>query len=287
MDIASHMPVDTCSDEEQAVPLMSQRKAGSARLGLCAGLLLAAVGLVGTLTQFNVFAFEHRPKHQMIGLSSTMQAFAQQQIGRPLTGSEVEAIYSHVGKSSYSRVRSLMDSQKKPEDGADELPDLPVNLTDACIDGIHDKLKEVVQDFAQMLIEAFFGCVVSGADSKECTASTDALANFMDHVVTKCEDEGDFCNITFVGPSEGKQMDETLGTCAPVECHGEAKEAVEYFQKELDKEMQEARTQSDALGSADTEDPVAEDDCSNCTMSIQCARAKDAAQVKDKQHVSV
>lgn len=288
MAAASRVPAVMSSDEEQAIPLMSQRQAGSARFGLCAGLLLVSVGVVGKL-MYGRGGFNAQPNRQVMRLSSTMQAFAAQQVGRPLTGSEVEAIYSHVHKSSRSRARALLAS-RSPKDCAQ---DLPVNLSDACIDAVHDKLKQVVEAFAQLLIEAFFGCVVSDEESKECSAATTEMALFMDHMVTKCQADGDFCNITMAGLSEGKKVDDYLGTCVPALCHGEAREAIEYFQTQLDEEMQEAKAQADANQRLETKDSANADDCSNCTIGIECPTAgksgemEDATQLKDAQHVSV
>merc|ERR1711976_1018047 len=93
---------------------------------------------------------------------------------------------------------------------------------------------------------------------------------------------------------------DTLGVCVPVACHNEAREAVEYFQAQLDKEMREARAKSDAPDGLEAKGSDSEDDCLNCTLSIECVEAhqrdkvddtpgkvEDALELKDAQHLSV
>jgi len=312
MAVASWLATSVSSDEEQAMPLQAaqarhQRQPRSALFGLCTGgLLLVAIGVVGA-TFSPQQSMAGQPKYKVLGgqstlpvlgLSASLQASAQKRVGRALTEREVGAIYFRVGRSSNSRVRSLLASKKRKE----REEDLPVNLTDACKDGISEKLKDMVDAFAEVLIEAFFDCIVSDAESKECTAATDKIALFMDDQAAKCQVDGDFCNVTMTGMKEhGKKVhDDTLGVCVPVACHNEARQAVEYFQAQLDKEMREARAKSDAPDGFNAEDSESEEDCSNCTLSIECVQAdrqgkvedtrgkvEDALELKDAQHLSV
>merc|ERR1719464_968102 len=79
-----------------------------------------------------------------------------------------------------------------------------VGLSKVCVDAIHDKLKEAFQRFAQLLIEALFGCVLGNEESTACIAATDKMDHFLDDMVAKCQREGDFCNITVMGVSDSK-----------------------------------------------------------------------------------
>merc|ERR1712129_646923 len=112
-------------------------------------------------------------------------------------------------------------------------------------------------------------------------------------IVAKCQADGDFCNVTMAGVSEGKTVDTALGACVPAVCHSEAREAIEYFQKQLDEQMQEARSHADVAEKVESKDSMEADDCSNCTIGIVCAPASghgdvaDATQLKDAQHLSV
>jgi len=311
MAVASWLATGVTSDEEQAMPLQSspagrQRQPRSTLVGLCTGgLLLVAVGMVGAVFSPKQ-SMAGRPKYQVLagpstlpvlGLSASLQASAQKRVGRALTESEVDAIYSRVG-SSKSRVRSLLASKKR----MDIDDDLPVNLTEACKDGIQEKLKDIVEAFAEVLIEAFFDCIVSDAESTECTAATDKIALFMDNQASKCQVDGDFCNVTMSERSEHskKVRDDTLGVCVPVACHNEARQAAEYFQAQLDKEMREAQAKSDAPEGFEAKGSDSEDDCLNCTLSIECmvadrhgkvedmlGKVEDALELKDAQHLSV
>jgi len=276
---------DSGSDLEQASLLLNRQQRGSARLGLSAGLLAVALCAVGSMTFWPRHSSYAYPQSRAGKLSETIQAYAMQQVGRPLTGEEARALYRRIGQSKQARTRALLrKGHASSQEAGNEVQQDDFKLSDACMGAIQDKLKEAVEMFAQLMIELFFGCVVSGDESRACDKATAKIDGFFDLMVAKCEDEGDFCNISVSGVQQGNKFEESLGMCVPSRCQGEAVEALAAFQEQLDAQLAEAQAAQVGSGAdeAEAEETASDEpECSDCTILIKCAATPHDAMHED------
>merc|ERR1719210_1622763 len=114
-------------------------------------------------------------------MSGLVQAYAMERSGRILTGSEVEALYSHVAAGRHPKARALMD-RFSTAGGLDEHKQSAeeIHLSDACVDAIKGTLKEAFGRFAKLLVEAFFDCILDDEESDACKVVSSKMDSFME-----------------------------------------------------------------------------------------------------------
>lgn len=274
---------DSGSDLEQAAPLVSYTQQSwtraSRRSGLFAVVAVAVICAVG-LAAFpaHVANLQSIPSPKLGKLAGLVQAFAVRRSGRALTGLEVDALYSHLAGGGHPKARALLDRFSATRDPLeDEQGVEDEGLSQACVNGIQDKLRDAFQSFAGLLVDAFFACILGGDEGDECGAA-DKMDSFIEDLTAKCQVDGDFCNITAIGVEARKRVDESQAVCVPVACHQEAKQAIEYFKEQLGEQMEEAEAQAEAQANEHSKMQKSMDDCENCTITIECGRGHGAGE---------
>lgn len=272
---------DSGSDLEQAALLVGHRQqswAGSShRIGLFTGLAVAVICAVSLAASPSHVANQQSIALPKLGkLSGLVQAFSVQRSGRALTGHDVDALYSHLAGGGHPKARALLDRFSATHDSVEDEQGMEdVGLSQPCVDGIQDKLRDTFQSFAGLLVDAFFECIL-GAD-EECGAA-DKMDSFIDDMTAKCQIDGDFCNLTAIGFEVGKRVEESQAVCVPVACHQEAKQAMDYFKEQLGEQIEEAEAQADAQTKEQSKLQNSVDDCDNCTITIACGKAHGAGE---------
>jgi len=202
-------------------------------------------------------------------LTDLVQAYALQRSGRTLTSSELSAVFDNARISNRSCDFDTLEKLASSGQGEKEEQAIDMGLSANCSRAISLKLQDVVNQFAKILVDSLFSCVLMDPEGDACMKVMDKMADFLNVITDECKASGEFCDIVASELVDGVVADESQSVCVPPACFDEALYAVGFIKEMLDDAWIAApmgEVRNDKAG----ELSLSNADCPNCTFSIKC-----------------